>query len=73
MAAEYAHTLLALRGGEIVAAGTPKEILSTEMIRDVFGIDSHVMNHPVTGQPMCLPVPGASTTDVPPVVAPAPA
>ena len=73
MAAEYAHTLLALRAGEIVAAGTPKEILSIEMIRNVFGIDSHVMDHPVTGQPMCLPVPSPSTTEVAPVVAPAPA
>lgn len=62
MAAEYAHTLLALREGEIVAAGTPKETLSSGMIREVFGIDSHVMDHPVTGQPMCLPVPGSDRT-----------
>lgn len=74
MAAEYAHSLLALRAGEIVAAGSPKEILSTTLIRDVFGIESRVIEHPVTGQPMCLPIPGADRT-LPPtaLVAPSPA
>jgi ABC-type cobalamin/Fe3+-siderophores transport system ATPase subunit len=58
MAAEYADVLLALKEGQLVAAGTPKDVLNADLIRDVFGIDSHVMDHPVTGQPMCLPIPG---------------
>lgn len=75
LAAEYAHTLLALRAGEIVAGGPPSEVLSTKLIRDVFGIESHVMNHPVTGQPMCLPIPGTprGSTDSPAAPEPAPA
>jgi iron complex transport system ATP-binding protein len=76
LAAEYAHLLLAMKDGRLVAAGTPKEILTKELIHDVFGIASHVMDHPVTGQPMCLPIPSperAGLTAPAPVVAPAPA
>ena len=28
-----------------------------ELIRDVFQIDSHILDHPTTGQPLCIPVP----------------
>ena len=60
LAAEYADMLLAMRNGRIVAAGEPREVVHAEMIREVFGIASHVMDHPVTGQRMCLPIPGAA-------------
>lgn len=78
MAAEYGHLLLAMKEGALVAAGTPKEVLSTQLIQDVFGIDSHVMDHPVTGQPMCLPIPSPERASRPaptltPVTSPAPA
>jgi ABC-type cobalamin/Fe3+-siderophores transport system ATPase subunit len=63
MAAEYAHKLFALRDGRIVAQGTPKEILTAELIRDVFQIDSHILDHPTTGQPLCIPVPTTAPLD----------
>ena len=57
MGAEYAHKLFALKEGQLVAQGEPKEILTADLIRDVFGIDSHILDHPTTGQPLCVPVP----------------
>jgi iron complex transport system ATP-binding protein len=58
MAAEYAHHLFAMKSGAIVAKGTPKEIVTADLIRDVFGIGSHILEHPTTKNPLCIPIPG---------------
>jgi iron complex transport system ATP-binding protein len=64
-AAEYAHHLFAMKDGQIVAQGEPKAVLDRELIRTVFGIDSHILRHPDTGNPLCVPVPepGHTTAD----------
>ena len=59
MACEYAHRLFALREGKMVAEGDPQEVLTAELIRMVFGIDAHILNHPTSGSPMCIPIPTA--------------
>jgi ABC-type cobalamin/Fe3+-siderophores transport system ATPase subunit len=57
MACEYAHKLFALRDGTMLAQGDPREVLTAELIRDVFGIGSHILEHPTSGAPMCIPIP----------------
>jgi iron complex transport system ATP-binding protein len=57
MAAEYAHQLFAMKSGALVAQGPPKQILTAELIRDVFGIGSHILEHPTTKSPLCIPIP----------------
>jgi ABC-type cobalamin/Fe3+-siderophores transport system ATPase subunit len=57
MAAEYAHHLFAMKSGQIVAQGAPKEIICRELVREVFGIDSHILVHPDTDNPLCVPIP----------------
>ena len=59
MACEYAHRLFALREGRMVAEGDPQEVLTADLIRTVFGIDAHIVNHPTSGSPMCIPIPTA--------------
>jgi ABC-type cobalamin/Fe3+-siderophores transport system ATPase subunit len=74
MACEYSHRLFALRDGRIVAQGDPREVLKAELIQEVFGIDAHILEHPTSGSPMCvpIPVPHASTAPSPaPAAAPA--
>jgi iron complex transport system ATP-binding protein len=74
MACEYSHKLFALRDGRMVAQGDPREVLTAELIREVFGIDAHILEHPTSGSPMCvpIPVPHASTAPSPaPAAAPA--
>jgi ABC-type cobalamin/Fe3+-siderophores transport system ATPase subunit len=56
-ACEYAHKLFALRGGVMVAEGDPRVVLTAELIRTVFGIDSHILGRPTSGAPMCVPIP----------------
>ena len=56
LAARYADHLVALRRGEVVAAGHPRDVVTEELVRDVFGLDSHVVPDPVCGGPMVVPI-----------------
>lgn len=55
-AARYADMIVALRGGQIVAQGTPEHVITPENILQVFGLDADVIVDPVTGTPMCIPI-----------------
>lgn len=48
IAAMYCDKLYVLKEGTIVAYGTPKEVLTSELIKDVYGVDSIVINNPAT-------------------------
>ncbi len=54
-AARYADHLIAMREGRVVAAGPPREILTADLVRDVFGLDCVVVPCPVTGAPLVVP------------------
>ena len=54
-AARYADHLIAMRDGRVVAAGPPREILTADLVRDVFGLDCVVVPCPVTGAPLVVP------------------
>ncbi|MEU6208088.1 ABC transporter ATP-binding protein [Micromonospora musae] len=54
-AARYADHLVAMRSGAVVAAGPPREILTAELVREVFGLDCVVVPCPVTGAPLVVP------------------
>lgn len=58
LAAQYCQRLMLLHRGEVVATGTPDEVLQPESIRSVYGLAVRVIPHPVTGRPVVLPVPG---------------
>ncbi|MEX2543344.1 MAG: ABC transporter ATP-binding protein [Trueperaceae bacterium] len=54
-ACRYAHHLVALKGGQVVAQGDPLEVVNRGMVCDVFGIECFVVHDPVSGTPLCLP------------------
>ncbi|MFI8084262.1 ABC transporter ATP-binding protein [Kitasatospora sp. NPDC086009] len=54
-AARYADHLVAMRAGRIVAQGAPAEVVTAELVREVFGLDSVVVPDPVTGTPLVVP------------------
>jgi iron complex transport system ATP-binding protein len=54
-ACRYADHLVAVRDGVIHAAGPPDGIVDARFVREVFGLDVHVGEDPVTGTPLCLP------------------
>ena len=55
-AARYADQLVVMHRGSIVAQGAPHDILTTELITDVFGMESMIGSDPWSGTPMVVPV-----------------
>lgn len=55
LAARYAHRIVALKAGTVVADGTPRQVLTADTIRRVFDVDAVILTHPHTGTPVCLP------------------
>lgn len=56
LAAEFADRVMLLKGGQAVAVGQPREVLTPEVLREVFEIQVLVDAHPVTGAPRITPV-----------------
>ena len=54
-AARFADYLVAMKDGKIQYEGTPHDIFHNEMLKDVFGVDSTIMNDPKTDRPFCIP------------------
>ncbi|WP_288327622.1 ABC transporter ATP-binding protein [uncultured Clostridium sp.] len=48
LASQYCHKLIVLKDGQIVTEGIPKEIVTSEMIKDVYDIDSYIYTNPIT-------------------------
>lgn len=55
MAARYADHVIALRRGAVVAAGAPARIMTADLIREVFDIESLIVEDPTSGAPIVLP------------------
>jgi iron complex transport system ATP-binding protein len=55
-ACRYAHHLIAMRDGEIVTEGRPAEVVTEELVRTVFDMESMVVPDPVAGAPMVVPI-----------------
>lgn len=53
-AARFSKELIAMKEGEIVTVGSPKEILAKDVLREVFHIDARIMIDPENGSPVCF-------------------
>ncbi|GAA3164191.1 ABC transporter ATP-binding protein [Streptomyces ramulosus] len=49
LAAQHCDALYVLDGGRIVASGAPHEVLTAELLAEVFGVRAHRVRHPETG------------------------
>ncbi|MFT4299613.1 MAG: ABC transporter ATP-binding protein [Aeromicrobium sp.] len=54
-AARYASHLIAMKDGEIVAQGTPREVVTAALVEEVFSLPCRVIDDPVTGTPLVVP------------------
>ncbi|MFD7296819.1 ABC transporter ATP-binding protein [Streptomyces sp. NPDC059897] len=54
-AARYATHLIALREGEVIAEGAPKDIVTAELVEQLFGMKCQVIDDPETGTPLVVP------------------
>lgn len=55
-ACRYGHHLIALKGGAIFAEGPPSEVVTDELVEQVFGLRCKTVRDPVSGTPMVVPV-----------------
>ncbi|MFF7972923.1 ATP-binding cassette domain-containing protein [Streptomyces sp. NPDC007905] len=54
-AARYATHLIALRGGQVIAEGAPNDIVTAELVEEVFGLRCRIIDDPETGTPLVVP------------------
>lgn len=56
LAARYADVLVAMKDGRLVAQGPPGEVVTEDLVRDVFALESRVIADPTSGSPLVLPL-----------------
>ncbi|UEL28422.1 ABC transporter ATP-binding protein [Pseudarthrobacter sp. L1SW] len=56
LAARYADNVIAMKSGAVVAVGSPLEVVTESLVRDVFGLESRVIPDPVSGTPLVIPI-----------------
>jgi iron complex transport system ATP-binding protein len=55
-ACRYADHLVAMLDGRVVAEGAPADVVTPELVRDLYGVEAVVMTDPVAGTPVVCPV-----------------
>ena len=55
LASMFCHDIAVIKRGRLVSQGTPSEVVTQKTIRDAFGIEANIHNHPDTDTPMVLP------------------
>ena len=56
LAARYSDELVAVSKGKVFAHGHPREVITKENVKSVFGIDSVIINDPVSDHPAVMPI-----------------
>ena len=56
LAARYADHVIAMKGGTVVAVGSPADVVTGTLVREVFGLESRVIADPVSGTPLIIPI-----------------
>jgi len=55
LAALFCDTMHVLADGHLIAAGSPAEVITPEIVRAAYGADVLIVDHPDTGTPQLLP------------------
>ncbi|WP_150272841.1 ABC transporter ATP-binding protein [Paenibacillus tepidiphilus] len=55
LSARYADHIFALHDGRLVSEGTPAEVVTATLVKDIFGLDCSVIPDPIAGSPMVVP------------------
>jgi iron complex transport system ATP-binding protein len=54
-ACRYADNLIAMKSGQVVATGTPNDIVTETLIETVFGLPCIILEDPISGTPLVIP------------------
>jgi len=53
-AARFSHELIAMRSGEIIQCGSPLEIITPSVLKEVFQIEAKILHDEELGSPICF-------------------
>jgi iron complex transport system ATP-binding protein len=56
LSCRYADCLIAIQQGKVYATGTPAQVMTEEMVRDVFNLECRIVSDPLADTPMCIPI-----------------
>ncbi|MDQ1623822.1 MAG: iron-siderophore transport system ATP-binding protein [Actinomycetota bacterium] len=56
LAARYSDHVIAMKDGRIVAEGASGDVITAELVREVFALDSRIVPDPVSGTPLVIPL-----------------
>lgn len=60
LAARYARHLVAMKDGRVLASGAPAQVLTAELVEEVFGLRVMVIEDPASGTPLVVPLAGGA-------------
>lgn len=56
LSARYGDYIFALHKGNLISEGVPSDVVTKELIKQVFGLDCTVIEDPVSGSPFIIPM-----------------
>ncbi|MGF7120464.1 ABC transporter ATP-binding protein [Rhodococcus sp. BE178] len=56
LAVRYSDHLIVMSEGRIVASGAPQDVISAELLLEVFGLEAAVIDDPVSDRPLIVPI-----------------
>ena len=54
-ACRFADELVVMKAGQVVAQGAPEEVMSEQLLAEVFALDARIIPDPESGTPLCVP------------------
>ena len=56
LSCRYGDYLVAIQQGKVYATGTPEQVMTREMVQDVFNLECRIVPDPLSNTPMCIPM-----------------
>ncbi|WP_299536240.1 ABC transporter ATP-binding protein [uncultured Streptomyces sp.] len=54
-AARYSDHVIAMKDGEVVGEGAPRDTVDAELVRSLYGVEADILRAPVDGSPVVVP------------------
>lgn len=64
LSARYAHRMFAMKEGALIAQGTPQDVVTQSIIRQVYGMENQIIEDPVFHSPLVIPIGKTALKDV---------
>ena len=55
LSARYADYIFAMHNGKLTAQGSPNEVISPELMKEIYGLDCTIIQDPVSKTPLIIP------------------